>query len=107
LIIDFQKFEKDPENMSGKGYPKWLSILLSKYEKMIEDREIGKDIGKEEGNEEEREKEKDNYKVKERGKEKDKKLLTVGKLCAFLSCCAVGQIACQSEEREAFILVGT
>ena len=32
-------------------------------------------------------------------------IITIGKLSAFLSCCAVGLIPCTIDEREAFMVV--
>ena len=28
-------FEKDPENLSGRGHPSWLSILIKKFELIL------------------------------------------------------------------------
>ena len=126
-------FEKDPENLSGRGHPSWLSILIKKFElillnlqeEMREDeiaqnkKNIDKistvissskdslinDDKKSVKSEFNNQIPKSSTSPERTAVRTNKFVFSIGKFSAFLSCCVVGLISCNMEEREAFIVV--
>jgi hypothetical protein len=132
--LGIQNIEKDTENVySGKEQlkPQWLSAIISKYEIYLEtiDNDMTIKCSQSDGNivhdsdnidkKDHDSNDHDNIDKKNHNEINDirtvnitsklhkLKIMTIGKLSAFLSSCVVGLIPCKPEEIEAFNIVST